>query len=390
MQKFNFRIPLIRGLPMQMIQCPNCGKLTGFKRALGFGTFFMVVITGGLWLLAILFYPLRCITCGLTSSDARGSRGALAFVFILILAAMFGIFTHTGKRSDSAAAYIDNSPSISEARNDVPAPASHIYTVAQISAHMNNIPTGTDLTARGFYLSPHVSGGWAPPNQMDPCSVLLYGGTVRTQHGEADPRDYCRFSVVLQDENTNQIHYLVCNMSLEEAQVAKRQCHYKSSLLAHGTYASSLDFHIMPAFMGQQIGVPALDDCTLEPLSEPPAPQESQAPPTSSQSPQETEAPPTPDKIMRAMNEVDSLPENRNKPYPVDGEVELDVRKALSTSKALRSATITLVSLHREVTLSGTVVDESSRELADDIASHVPGVVAVHNNLTVGGGAKPQ
>jgi hypothetical protein len=88
---------------MQMIQCPNCGKLTGFKRALGFGTFFMVVITGGLWLLAILFYPLRCIACGLTSSDARGSRGALAIVFILILAAMFGIFTHTGKRSDSAA-----------------------------------------------------------------------------------------------------------------------------------------------------------------------------------------------------------------------------------------------------------------------------------------------
>jgi osmotically-inducible protein OsmY len=90
------------------------------------------------------------------------------------------------------------------------------------------------------------------------------------------------------------------------------------------------------------------------------------------------------------MNEVDSLPENRNKPYPVDGEVESDVRKALSTSKALRSATITLVSLHREVTISGIVVDEPSRELAEDIASHVLGVVAVHNNLTVGGGAKPQ
>ena len=386
---------------MQMIQCPNCGKLTGFKRDLGFGTFFLVVITGGLWLLAILFYPLRCITCGLTSSDARGSRGALAFVFILILAAMFGIITHTGKRSGSAATYTDNSPSISDARNDVPAPARHPYTVAQISAHMNNIPTGTDLAARGFYLQPHVSGGWAPPNQMDPCSVLLYGGTVRIQHGEADPRDYCRFSVVLQDENTNQIHYLVCNMSLEEAQVAKRLYHYKSSLLAHGTYASSLDFGIMPSFGGRQIGVPALDGCTLEPLSEPPTPQETHTPPISSQAPQETQVPSTPqapqeseapstvDKIVRAMNEVDSLPENRNKPYPVDGEVERDVRKALSTSKALRSATITLVSLHREVTISGTVVDEPSRELAEDIASHVPGVVAVHNNLKVGGAAKP-
>lgn len=94
---------------------------------------------------------------------------------------------------------------------------------------------------------------------------------MRIQHGEADPRDYCRFSVLLQDENTNQI--LVCNMSLEEAQAAKRQYSYKSVVLAHGTYASSLDFNIMPAFMGQQIGVPALDDCTLEPLSEPPAAQ---------------------------------------------------------------------------------------------------------------------
>ncbi|MFZ0319644.1 MAG: hypothetical protein WAL56_11005 [Candidatus Sulfotelmatobacter sp.] len=55
---------------MEMIFCPNCGKLTGFKRALGFGTFFAVLITGGLWLLAIPFYPKRCITCGLGKTEA--------------------------------------------------------------------------------------------------------------------------------------------------------------------------------------------------------------------------------------------------------------------------------------------------------------------------------
>jgi hypothetical protein len=55
---------------MQMIQCPNCGKLTGFKRALGFGTFFMVLITLGLWMLVIPFYPARCINCGLTRHSA--------------------------------------------------------------------------------------------------------------------------------------------------------------------------------------------------------------------------------------------------------------------------------------------------------------------------------
>lgn len=60
-----------KGQPvMEMIFCPNCGKLSGFKRALGFGTLFMVVITFGLWLLIIPFYPARCINCGLTRTSA--------------------------------------------------------------------------------------------------------------------------------------------------------------------------------------------------------------------------------------------------------------------------------------------------------------------------------
>jgi hypothetical protein len=296
-------------------------------------------------------------------------------VFFLPILLLVACNSNSGTRRASAITDIDKRHSVSNTKSQVAAAARvapRTYSVAQISAHMNNIPTGTDLAARGFYLSPHVSGGWAPPNQMDPCSVLLYGGTVRIQHGEADPKDYCRFSVVLQDENTNQIHYLVCNMSLEEAQVAKRQYHYKSFLLARGTYASSLDFNIMPAFMGQQIGVPALDDCTLERLPPPPA----------------SPTPSTPENIIRAMTAEDSSPENQSKPYPVDGEVELDVRQALSTSKALQSAVITPVSLHREVTLSGTVADGPTRELAGKITSQVSGVVAVHNNLTIGGEAK--
>lgn len=35
-----------------------------FRRAFGWGTFFAVVISGGLWLLALPFYPIRCSTCG--------------------------------------------------------------------------------------------------------------------------------------------------------------------------------------------------------------------------------------------------------------------------------------------------------------------------------------
>lgn len=64
---------------MQMLQCPNCGKPTGFKRALGFGTLFMVVLTCGLWLLLIPFYPARCINCGLTRGSAISHNFAVWF-----------------------------------------------------------------------------------------------------------------------------------------------------------------------------------------------------------------------------------------------------------------------------------------------------------------------
>ena len=49
---------------MKFYYCPHCGRETGHKRALGWGTFFAVLLTGGLWLLAIPFYPKRCIICG--------------------------------------------------------------------------------------------------------------------------------------------------------------------------------------------------------------------------------------------------------------------------------------------------------------------------------------
>jgi hypothetical protein len=55
---------------MQMMHCPNCEKRSGFKRALGFGTFFMVLITFGLWLLVIPLYPARCINCGTSRGEA--------------------------------------------------------------------------------------------------------------------------------------------------------------------------------------------------------------------------------------------------------------------------------------------------------------------------------
>lgn len=53
---------------MEMLYCKNCKHVTGHKRSLGIGTFFAVLVTGGLWLLAIPFYPKRCIVCGLSNN----------------------------------------------------------------------------------------------------------------------------------------------------------------------------------------------------------------------------------------------------------------------------------------------------------------------------------
>jgi len=49
---------------MEYSYCKNCGKMTGHKRHLGWGTFFGSVVTLGTSLAAVPFYPKRCIICG--------------------------------------------------------------------------------------------------------------------------------------------------------------------------------------------------------------------------------------------------------------------------------------------------------------------------------------
>ena len=49
---------------MEYLYCPNCGRKTGHKRAVGVGTFIGTVATFGLSLATIPFYPKRCIVCG--------------------------------------------------------------------------------------------------------------------------------------------------------------------------------------------------------------------------------------------------------------------------------------------------------------------------------------
>lgn len=119
---------------MQMLHCPNCGKLTGFKRSLGFGTFFMVLLTAGLWLLVIPLYPARCITCGLTRHAAvfhnfnvwyrSLSPAARAFVVIAPLVLLFGLGIFNALSNPSQpnppTTFTANNALDSNAENDVP------------------------------------------------------------------------------------------------------------------------------------------------------------------------------------------------------------------------------------------------------------------------------
>ena len=73
-----------------------------------------------------------------------------------------------------------------------------------------------------------------------------------------------------------------------------------------------------------------------------------------------------------------------------DGQIEMDVVKALDDSQALKSDLITAATIQSQVTLSGTVSSDASKQLAESIVSKVPGVTKVNNHLKVGNPADAQ
>ena len=77
----------------------------------------------------------------------------------------------------------------------------------------------------------------------------------------------------------------------------------------------------------------------------------------------------------------DAAPSNASRS---DGQIEMDVVHALDASQALKNDLITAATIQSEVTLSGTVASDSSRQLAESIVKGVQGVTQVHNNLKVG------
>src|ERR1035437_10330569 len=73
-----------------------------------------------------------------------------------------------------------------------------------------------------------------------------------------------------------------------------------------------------------------------------------------------------------------------------DGQIEMDVVQALDASPAHTNDLITAATIQSQVTLSGTVSSDASRQLAQSIVSKVPGVTKVNNNLKVGNSAAAQ
>jgi hypothetical protein len=67
-----------------------------------------------------------------------------------------------------------------------------------------------------------------------------------------------------------------------------------------------------------------------------------------------------------------------------DGQIEMDVVRALDAAQTLKNDLITAATIQGEVTLAGTVSSDSSKKLAESIVGKVPGVIAVNNNLAIG------
>src|SRR6202789_1923787 len=67
-----------------------------------------------------------------------------------------------------------------------------------------------------------------------------------------------------------------------------------------------------------------------------------------------------------------------------DGQIEMDVVRALDAAPSLKNDWITAATVQGQVTLSGTSASADNRRVAEMIASKVPGVSGVVNNLKVG------
>lgn len=88
-------------ISMQNLRCDQCDQMTGHKRYIGAGTIILAVVTSGIALLAIPFYPILCMKCGADSGtspdkiaerEKSKQRTINLVVGFLILSFVIGLF----------------------------------------------------------------------------------------------------------------------------------------------------------------------------------------------------------------------------------------------------------------------------------------------------------
>ena len=67
-----------------------------------------------------------------------------------------------------------------------------------------------------------------------------------------------------------------------------------------------------------------------------------------------------------------------------DAQIEANVLKALASSPQLAEQAISTTTVYGQVTLTGTVPDEASRDMAEKLVSDAPGVQKVIDQLAIG------
>lgn len=131
--------------------CANCGQPRGFARRLGFGTFFMVLITFGLWLFVIPFYPKRCSVCGCVRSatniqDAVAQRSPweLIGLVVVVLVILVAVFSNKSDDKPTPTPITDNGP---------------------VSSALANVETASHVESHELKVSPNYFGG-------NPCATI--------------------------------------------------------------------------------------------------------------------------------------------------------------------------------------------------------------------------
>lgn len=234
---------------MEMIFCPNCNKRTGFKRALGFGTLFMVVITLGFWLLVIPLYPARCMNCGLARGSAfwenlgtnpREAVTASSIIGILIVIfIVWMVFSDHTQTTDSREMTLAESGQATDIHVSEPAAsASKAAPAADGDSHeLRLVPnlSGTGATSDGRTYSVALIASYHPDI---PVGTELFAQGTLTQFSWAGIRSR-QFAIIADEQQPGRT--LFCAMMEDEAAEVLSLYHVREVVQVSGEYMGNFN-----------------------------------------------------------------------------------------------------------------------------------------------------